>query len=336
LRLVQVRDPQKNVHVAVVEEPNLRLLDSHGSVYALAMDAIEKGKRIADVMEPLEETLVYDQVYGGASDWKLLPAFGGVSDERCYVTGTGLTHKASVETRQSMHDPSKAANGAATIETDSMKMYRIGLEGGRPARGKIGASPEWFYKGVGSILRAHGEPLDVPSHGEDGGDEAELAGCYVISKDGQPYRVGIVQGNEFSDHVMESRNYLYLAQSKLRACAIGPEIVIGAGLNGPIHGHAMIERGGKTIWAAPLASGEEHMCHSLGNMEHHHFKHAEHRRPGDAHIHFFGADRFSFKDQLHLVDGDVMVVRFDGFGRALRNPLKVDSATAELLKVKTL
>src|SRR5262249_13969979 len=139
------------------------------------------------------------------------PSFGGISDDRCYVTGTGLTHKASVETRQSMHDASKGA----AVETDSMKMYRIGIEGGRPARGKIGSSPEWFYKGVGSILRAHGEPLDVPSHGEDGGDEAELAGCYVISNDGEPFRVGIVQGNEFSDHVMESRNYLYLAQSKL-------------------------------------------------------------------------------------------------------------------------
>ena len=316
-------------HVAVVEEPNLRLLDNDINVHTLALHAIEAGKTIEQVMEPLEETLNYDEIYAGRSPWKLLPPFDGWSHDRCFVTGTGLTHKASVETRQSMH-------GAAAVETDSMKMYRIGLEGGRPERGKIGASPEWFYKGVGSILRAHGEPLDVPSHGEDGGDEAELAGCYVIAKDGELYRVGVVQGNEFSDHVMESRNYLYLAQSKLRACAIGPEIVISGDLGGAIHGQATIERAGKTVWAAPLASGEEHMCHSLANMEHHHFKHAEHRKPGDAHIHFFGADRFSFKDKIRLEDGDVMTVRFDGFGRALRNPLRVDSSKSELVKVKTL
>ena len=97
-----------------------------------------------------------------------------------FITGTGLTHKASVETRQSMH-----GDAAEAVETDSMKMYRIGVEGGRPSRaGRSGRQPEWFYKGVGTILRAHNEPLDVPNHGEDGGDEAELAGCYVIAEDG--------------------------------------------------------------------------------------------------------------------------------------------------------
>ena len=229
-----------------------------------------------------------------------------------------------------------AAGAVQQPLTDSMKMYNIGVEGGRPVGGKIGAPPEWFYKGVGTILRAHNEPLDVPNHGEDGGDEAELAGCYVIAENGQPHRVGIVQGNEFSDHVLESRNYLYLAQSKLRACSIGPEIVIGGDLNGAIHGQAMVERGGKTIWAAPLASGEEHMCHSLANMEHHHFKHAEHRHAGHAHIHFFGADRFSFKEQLKLQENDVMTVAFQNFGRALRNPLRVDHSRQQLMQVRSV
>ena len=40
------------------------------------------------------------------------------------------------------------------VLTDSMKMFQMGLEGGRPEAGKIGAAPEWFYKGVGTILRA--------------------------------------------------------------------------------------------------------------------------------------------------------------------------------------
>jgi hypothetical protein len=65
------------------------------------------------------------------------------------------------------------------------------------------------------------------------------------------------------------------------------------------------------------------MCHTLANLEHHHFKHDCHRRPGDVHVHFFGADALSFGDGVTLRDGDVMVVQFDGFGRALRNPLRV-------------
>ncbi len=48
------------------------------------------------------------------------------------------------------------------------------------SEGYIGTPPEWFYKGTGTILRAHGEPLDVPAYAEDGGEEGEIAGdlCY--------------------------------------------------------------------------------------------------------------------------------------------------------------
>ena len=176
----------------------------------------------------------------------------------------------------------------------------------------------------------------MPSHGDDGGEEAEIAGCYVVGDDGAPHRVGLCQSNEFSDHVMEAKNYLYLAQSKLRACSLGPELVIGGDLSHEIRGHASIERGGKAIWAGPLASGEPWMCHTLSNLEHHHFKHADHRRPGDAHVHFFGADLFSFKDRLRLEDGDVMVVAFDGFGRPLRNPIRIDHSGQRPVEVKVL
>jgi hypothetical protein len=66
------------------------------------------------------------------------------------------------------------------------------------------------------------------------------------------------------------------------------------------------------------------MSHSLANLEYHLFKYAAHRRPGDVHIHFLGADAFSFGDKIELRDGDMMVVEWQGFGRALRNPIRVD------------
>jgi hypothetical protein len=201
---------------------------------------------------------------------------------------------------------------------------------GRPI-GRVGAAPEWFYKGTGRILRAPNQPLDVPNHADDGGDEAELAGCYLIPPDGTPHRVGFVQGNEFSDHVLEAKNYLYLAQSKLRACSIGPEIVIGSDLSREIKGTASIERNGNTIWSARRRAASL-VCHTIANLEHHHFKHDEHRRAGDAHIHFFGADLFSFKDRLRLEDGDVMAISFEGFGRPLRNPIRIDRSTPTLVK----
>jgi hypothetical protein len=216
--------------------------------------------------------------------------------------------------------------------TDSMKMFNWGVEGGRPAPGQMGISPEWFYKGNGSVLRAPNEPLDVPFFAEDGGEEAEIAGVYVIAPDGSPRRIGMAVGNEFSDHAFEKRNYLNLAGSKLRTCSIGPELAIDPTFD-LIPGQVRIERAGKPIWSKPIRTGEAEMCHSLANIEHHHFKFDGHRQSGDVHVHFFGAHSLSFGDGVKLADGDVMVIHFDGFGRALRNPIRIIKRDGGPLKV---
>jgi hypothetical protein len=78
------------------------------------------------------------------------------------------------------------------------------------------------------------------------------------------------------------------------------------------------------------------MCHSLANIEYHHFKYEAHRRPGDVHVHFFGTDGLSFSDGINLKDGDVMQVSVTDFGRPLRNPLHVAGTPAQLISVKGL
>jgi hypothetical protein len=323
----------------VVDEPGLRLLDGARSVLALALAAIEAGERLhaAASRRTSSQSIGYDEVYAGRSDWRLLSPFDHPDEpNRCLVTGTGLTHRASAESRAAMH---LSTLSAAETLSDSMKIYRLGLEGGRPAPGTIGAQPEWFYKGPGGVLRAHGEPLDVPNFALDGGEEAEIAGCYAVGPDGTPFRVGLIQGNEFSDHVGEARNYLYLAESKLRTCSIGPELVVpddDAFFAGEIRGRTTIERAGRAVWEGPLASGERWMCHTLANLEHHHFKNPLHRRPGDAHVHFLGADAFSFRDALRLEDGDEMVITYNGFGRPLRNPIRIDRTPQRFAAVRAL
>jgi hypothetical protein len=219
--------------------------------------------------------------------------------------------------------------------TDSMRMFRTGLDGGKPPPGTIGAAPEWFYKGTGSSLRAHGEPLVVPPYAEDGGEEAELAGVYLVDASGRPRRIGMAAGNEFSDHAYERRNYLHLAASKLRTCALGPELVLNPGFDS-VAGKVWIDRRGARVWEKAIATGEAGMCHSLENIEHHHFKFEGHRRPGDVHVHFFGAHSLSCGDGVVLQDGDEMVVRFEGFGRALRNPVRIDRSPAPLVGVRPL
>jgi len=320
MRFVQLKAGDVR-RLALVEEPKLRLLHTFGSLYALAQAAIASGGRLTSVAgnHLTDESLDYDQIYGGSGKWKLLPPIDHPREAACcLVAGTGLTHLGSARDRASMHMAKEQEL------TDSMKMFQWGVQAGRPAAGEIGIAPEWFYKGNGSILHAHGEPLLVPSYAEDGGEEGEIAVAYVIGPDARPYRVGMTQGNEFSDHRFEKKNYLNLAGSKLRTCSIGPELVVDPDFR-MIPGTVRISRGGKEFWSQPIASGEEEMSHSLRNLEHHHFKFELHRRPGDVHIHFLGAHSLSFGQGIELKNGDLMEIHFDGFGRALRNPVKVIS-----------
>jgi hypothetical protein len=313
----------------MVEDQRLRLLRGHESVYALATSALRERIPLAEAARrsAADDALDYGSVYDGASLWRLLPPIDHPFEPaRCLVSGTGLTHLRSAANRQAMH-------AAGEPVTDSMRMYEWGVEGGKPAPDSIGAAPEWFYKGTGTTLRGHNDPLEIPPHAEDGGEEPEIAGAYLIDADGAPRRIGMMAGNEFSDHRFEKRNYLYLAASKLRTCAIGPELVTDPEFD-EIEGEVSIERGGAAIWRKRIRTGESAMCHSLRNLEHHHFKFEAHRRPGDVHVHFFGADAFSFGEGIRLENGDWMQVRWDGFGRPLRN--RVCVAATGMTPVKAL
>lgn len=331
MRIVQVQSASGERRLGVVSGSTLTL-SRFPSVCDAARAAFDRSSGLATVIGAAltPDTLDYGAIYeGAASSWRLLPPvdFPG-EPARCLITGTGLTHLASAANRDAMHA------GAVTL-TDSMRMYQWGVEGGRPAPGAIGVAPEWFYKGSGLILRAHGEPLDVPSYAGDGGEEPEICGAYIIDPAGNPCRLGLMQGNEFSDHAFEKKNYLNLAGSKLRNCSAGPELLIGASFQ-DVPGVVAITRAGKRLWSRDIRSGEANMCHSLANMEHHHFKFEGHRRPGDVHIHFFGASAFSFGDGLSLQDGDVMEVAFEGFGPPLRNPLRIAPGPDRLVAVRAL
>jgi hypothetical protein len=318
MRFVQLKAGSER-RLAMVEEPKLRLLRDFNSLYTLAQAAIITGDKLTALAGHYlsEDALDYEQIYEGVADWKLLSPIDHPGEPaRCLVSGTGLTHLGSARDRQSMHLAKEQDL------TDSMKMFQWGVEGGRPARGEIGSAPEWFYKGNGSMVRAHNEPLLVPAYAADGGEEAEIASAYFIGRNGQPYRIGMVQGNEFSDHVFEKSNYLNLAGSKLRTCSLGPELVIDPDFH-LVPGKVSIARDGRDFWSQPIASGEEEMCHSLRNLEHHHFKFELHRRPGDVHIHFLGAHSLSFGQGLKLQSGDVMSIQFESFGRPLRNPVLI-------------
>ncbi len=238
-----------------------------------------------------------------------------------FVTGTGLTHLGSAEGRDQMHRDLADASKL----TDSMRMFKLGVEGGKPGRGETGAQPEWFYKGDGSILAAPEGDLKSPSFALDGGEEPEIVGIYVIDGAGKPVRVGFALGNEFSDHITERQNYLWLAHSKLRPASIGPELLVGD-LPADVQGVSRIRRGREVIWEKPFLSGEQNMAHSIANLEAHHFKYALFRRPGDVHVHFFGTATLSFSANVRTQKGDIFEIESEQFGLPLRNRLGAEKS----------
>lgn len=329
VRLVQLARGATRA-VALVAEPHLILLDGAASLLELVQEATAGGTTLARLARERARgaRIDYQPIYDGVAEWRLLtPVDHPDEPSRCLVSGTGLTHLGSAADRQHMHEAKESDL------TDSMKMFRLGLAEGKPAPGAVGAAPEWFYKGSGTILRAHGAPLDVPAYADDGGEEAELAGIYVVDADGAPRRVGMAIGNECSDHAFERRNYLNLAGSKLRTCALGPEVVVDPSFTS-VRGEVTIVRGGSVVWSKAIVTGEDEMSHSLANIEHHHFKFDAHRRPGDVHVHYFGACALSFGAGVRLEDGDLMDIAFDGFGRPLRNRLRVLRGPASPVAVR--
>lgn len=316
MRLVQFQgESASEICVAVVsaDENSLEVVSGAVSIHALAQSAIRAGKGLTTVIEEMgvAETVDYAAVI---SEGRLLPPITHPDPAHMMVTGTGLTHLGSASTRSAMH--AKADNEL----TDSMKMFKSGLEGGKPAPGEVGAEPEWFFKGDGSWVVPPGKALELPGFALDGGEEPEIAGIYVIADDGTPYRVGYAIGNEYSDHVLERSNYLLLAHSKLRTSSFGPELLVGD-LPADVNGTSRILRNGEVIWEKTFVSGENNMSHSISNLEHHHFKYEHFCRPGDVHVHFFGTATLSFADQVKTEPGDIFEISADGFGKPLTNSL---------------
>ncbi|WP_168012110.1 AraD1 family protein [Halomonas salinarum] len=314
MRIIQCLHQGEPRAAMVENEHTVRLLEA--DTYTLARRAIANSQPLTEVIEAaLTETrLDYQQLVDEA---RLLPPLTHADPAHCLVTGTGLTHLGSADTRSAMHAKAQADESELT---DSMRMFKLGVEGGKPAAGETGAQPEWFYKGDGDCVVAPEAALPVPAFAEDAGEEPELAGLYVNGDDGRPWRVGYAIGNEFSDHVTERFNYLWLAHSKLRHCSFGPELLVGE-LPDNLEGTSRIVRDGETLWEKPFLTGEANMAHSLANLEHHHFKYAGFRRPGDVHVHFFGTATLSFADGVETRDGDRFEIALPAFGRTLRNPL---------------
>ena len=327
MRLIQFQLPERGRRIGYIDGEHVVDLTSINAewtrIYNLFLEARRSGKTIgaylAATSAEAAARVLYNQLLtgrpGDASGW-ILPPLDHPDPAHCTVSGTGLTHLGSMEARDQMHTIADTDEGT---KTDSQKMFEMGLRAGKPAPGERGIQPEWFYKGNGTVLRGHNDFLDIPDFSEDGGEEPEIVGCYVVDDDGIPCRIGFTIGNEWADHPMERVNYLWLALSKMRVCAVGPELVTDESF-ADVRGSCRIVRESEEIYhSGDLLTGEANMSHTLANLEDHHFKYPHFRIPGDVHLHYFGTMKLSFPDRPTYQTGDEIEIRFNGMGAPLVN-----------------
>jgi hypothetical protein len=331
MRLIQYTDNSRTRLARVESDGTVAPLLRIDTSYQLAQLAIAESQTLEQALmgEEFERSVVYADL---VRDGRLLPPLTHADPAHCVVTGTGLTHLGSATARDSMHAKIDKQESALS---DSMKMFKAGVDGGKPAGKTPGAQPEWFYKGNGRNVVACGQPIQSPDFAEDHGEEPEIVGLYIIDTDGKPHRLGFAIGNEFSDHVTERRNYLLLAHSKLRQCGVGPMLNTGA-LPAHLEGMSRIRRGRAVVWEKPFLTGEANMCHTIANLEYHHFKYAQHRVPGDVHLHFFGTATVSFADDFKVQAGDSFEIALPALGAPLVNPIAVESGGLALHDIKSL
>jgi hypothetical protein len=300
-------------------------VEGAATTYALAQEAIAAGQTLAEAVRARGLGAAVD-LGAALAEGRVLAPVDHPDPAHLHLTGTGLTHLGSAATRDAMHQAKDEDL------SDSMRMFKLGLEGGKPDK-MPGVAPEWFYKGNGVLAIGPGAPLASPAFALDGGEETEIAGIYLVGPDGTPWRLGFTLANEFSDHVLERQNYLYLAHSKLRPASFGPELRLG-NLPDHVEGSTRVLRGGAVLWEKPFVSGEANMSHTIANLEHHHFKYPLFRQPGDLHVHMFGAATLSFADGVRAEPGDVFEIESAAFGLPLSNPMQ--AAPAEDVAVRAL
>jgi hypothetical protein len=301
MNLVQFELNDGQRRVGLVDGDLIREVKGALSVRDLALQAIDAGFGLAQQVDTAGLGDAHD--YGLLlQELRILPPLDHPDPAHLLVSGTGLTHLGSASARDKMHQQA----GDETAMTDTMRIFKWGVEGGKPAAGQTGVQPEWFYKGDGGIVVRPGGEFSLPPFAEDGGEEPELSGLYVIGNDGKPYRLGFAIGNEYS-------------------CSFGPELRVGE-LPQNLAGTSRVIRDGAVLWEKEFLSGEANMCHSLENLEYHHFKYSQFLRPGDVHVHFFGTATLSFADGIRTQPGDRFEISQAEFGKPLVNGIEQTEA----------
>src|SRR5690606_26392854 len=126
LRLVQLCSAGGTRMVAALDDAGeAHRVAGVATTYELALAAIDAGSTLAALAQVRAAERI--DIATALADGRVLPPIDHPDSAHLCLSGTGLTHLGSAESRDRMH---KAA--AAGEMTDSMRMFLLGLEGGKP------------------------------------------------------------------------------------------------------------------------------------------------------------------------------------------------------------
>src|SRR5688500_5968710 len=145
MRGVQFELSNGERRVGVVEHGRVGEVQDARTVRDRALAAIEAGGNLEQQVKTLGLGLSHDSAELRAK-LRILPPLDHPDPAHMLVSGTGLTHLGSASARDKMHQQV----GDEAAMTDTMRIFKWGVEGGKPQAGQAGVQPEWFYKGDGS------------------------------------------------------------------------------------------------------------------------------------------------------------------------------------------
>jgi hypothetical protein len=131
----QIRRKNGVIQVVAREGTEAFFVKGVNSLYEMAKDCARSGQSLVDRIgaQGFGEAVDLPRAY---AENRILSPITHPDAAHLHLTGTGLTHLGSAATRDTMHSKKNATQQM----TDSMKMFQMGVEGGKPNPGKIGVS----------------------------------------------------------------------------------------------------------------------------------------------------------------------------------------------------
>jgi len=133
MRLIQFKSRDGERRVGVVQKDTVQTVKGVRTMRELALLAIRNGASLEGQVQAAG-TAGTEDYQALLADRRVLPPLDD-DPAHCFISGTGLTHLGAATTRDKMHQ--KVSQDESQL-TDTMRIFKWGVEGGKPGQGQIG------------------------------------------------------------------------------------------------------------------------------------------------------------------------------------------------------